>query len=44
MTEKDYFKFKNFNQKDINYLELSVQIDQREKFFNMIKNLYDKKI
>ncbi len=44
MTEKDYFKFKNFNQKDINYLEVSVQIDQREKFFNMIKNLYDKKI
>lgn len=39
VTEKDYFKFKNYNQKDINYLEVSIQIDQHDKFINKIKKI-----
>ena len=41
MTEKDYFKIKDFNQPEIKYLEVSLEIKQKEKFIKKISQLYD---
>ena len=41
MTEKDYFKIKNFNEPEIQYLEVSLEIKQKEKFIKKISQLYD---
>ena len=41
MTEKDYFKIKNFNEPEIQYLEVSLEIKQKEKFIKKIIQLYD---
>ena len=44
MTEKDYFKVKEFNFDDIGYLKVLLTIDQKEKLIDRIKTLYDKNI
>jgi|TARA_B110000211_G_scaffold149893_1_gene170567 tetraacyldisaccharide 4'-kinase len=41
MTEKDYFKFKNFKNNKINYLKVSLVIDEKEKLFDTISKIYD---
>ena len=41
MTEKDYFKIKDFNIPEINYLEVSLEIKQKEKLIQKISELYD---
>ena len=38
MTEKDYFKVKNFNLQNINYLKVSLEIEKKEKLINRIKS------
>ena len=37
MTEKDFFKIKNFQFKAIGYLKVSLEIDNKEEFLNLIK-------
>jgi len=44
MTEKDYYKVKKFNLKKINYLKVSLEIQNKEKLLGKIKELYDKNI
>lgn len=39
MTEKDYFKIKKFGLDNLNYLKVSLEINEREKLINKIKNL-----
>ena len=41
MTEKDYFKVKNFKNNKINYLKVSLEIDEKEKLFDTISKIYD---
>ena len=43
MTEKDYFKIKDFNISTIDYLKVSLEIIEKEKFIKTIARLYDKK-
>jgi len=40
MTEKDYHKIKQYNNK-INFLKVSLEIDKKEKFFKKVIKLYD---
>tara|TARA_A100001015_G_scaffold265997_1_gene314853 strand:- start:288 stop:1235 length:948 start_codon:yes stop_codon:yes gene_type:complete len=42
MTEKDFFKFKELNFSQINYLKVSFQILNKERLINKIKKIYDK--
>lgn len=37
MTEKDYYKIKNFKLKKINFLKVSLKIHQKEEFLKFIK-------
>tara|TARA_B100001063_G_scaffold210960_1_gene208977 strand:- start:1052 stop:1981 length:930 start_codon:yes stop_codon:yes gene_type:complete len=39
MTEKDYFKIKNFNLKKIKYLKVMTVIDKKEKFIERVKKI-----
>jgi len=41
MTEKDYFKIKDFNIGQIGYLKVSLEIENKEKFINAITKVYD---
>ena len=41
MTEKDYFKIKDFNEPEIKYLEVSLEIKQKEKLIKKISQFYD---
>ena len=41
MTEKDYFKIKDFNIPEIQYLEVSLEIKQKNKLTQIISKLYD---
>lgn len=41
MTEKDYFKVKNFNLEKIKYLKVSLEINEKERLFKKITKLYD---
>ena len=43
MTEKDYFKIKEFDIDNLEYLKISLEITDKEKFIKTIHNLYDKK-
>ena len=43
MTEKDYYKIKKFNIKNIEYLKINLEIIDKEKFLQTIKDIYDKK-
>ncbi len=40
MTEKDYFKIKHFNLNKINYLKISLKLNNQERLINRIKKLY----
>ena len=39
MTEKDFFKVKNYNLKKIDYLKIALEIDEKNKLLNILKNL-----
>ena len=41
MTEKDFFKVNSFNLPKLNYLKISLEIKDKENFFNSIQRLYD---
>ena len=41
MTEKDYFKVKDFNLHNIKYLKVDLKINEKEKLFKKIYKLYD---
>jgi len=41
MTEKDYYKVKNFNKGQIHYLEVELEIAEKENFIKKIIKLYD---
>ena len=40
MTEKDYFKFKNIRSNRVNYLKVSLEIEQHEKFMDLVNKCY----
>ncbi len=42
MTEKDYFKIKDFKLKKLQYLKVSLKINNQDKLIKKIGNLYDK--
>jgi len=44
MTEKDYFKIKDFNILDINFLKVRLVIEDQDKLIDKIMKLYDKTI
>lgn len=41
MTEKDYFRIKDYNLENIYYLKLGLKIDEKAKFINQILKIYD---
>jgi len=43
MTEKDYYKIKKFNITNIEYLKINLEITDKEKFLQTVKEIYDKK-
>ena len=43
-TEKDYFKMKHFDINELNYLKISLEIYEKEKFIEMAKEVLSEKI
>tara|TARA_B100001057_G_C22857491_1_gene953231 strand:- start:1040 stop:1981 length:942 start_codon:yes stop_codon:yes gene_type:complete len=43
MTEKDYFKIKDYNINNIGYLNVTLEVIEKEKFLKVITKLYDQK-
>ena len=41
MTEKDFFKIEKYKLKNIKYLKILLEINEREKFLKRINDLYD---
>ena len=41
MTEKDFFKIKDFGLENLSYLKVSLEINNKEKLINRIKKIYD---
>ena len=41
-TEKDFFRIKKFNLKEINSINVNLQVEQKEKFIKKILNIYGK--
>ena len=41
MTEKDFYKIKNYSLNDIKYLKVEVKIRSEEKLFDRINKIYD---
>ena len=41
MTEKDYFRIKDYNLENIYYLKLGLKINEKAKFINQILKIYD---
>ena len=41
MTEKDFFKIEKYELKNIKYLKILLEINEREKFLKRINDLYD---
>ena len=39
-TEKDYHKMKKFDFKELDYLKVSLKINEKEKFLQVIQNIY----
>ena len=39
-TEKDYHKIKKFDFKELDYLKVSLKINEKEKFLQVIQNIY----
>ena len=44
MTEKDYYKIKDYNIGKVEYLKISLKINKLDILLNKIKKIYDKKI
>ncbi len=42
-TEKDYFKMKHFDINELNYLKISLEISEKEKFIEMAKGVFNEK-
>jgi tetraacyldisaccharide 4'-kinase len=40
-TEKDYFKIKHFNNQDVEYLKVSLEINEKKSFIQKINKIYD---
>ena len=43
MTEKDYFKIKDYDLNDIDYLKVSLELMQKEEFIKIVARIYDQK-
>ena len=43
MTEKDYHKLKKFKFDNISFLKISLEINDKQNFLDIIKNIYEKK-
>ena len=43
-TEKDYFKMRDFDINELNYLKISLEISDKEKFIEMAKGVFSEKI
>lgn len=43
MTEKDFFKIKDYNINNIGYLNVTLEVIEKEKFLKIITKLYDQK-
>ena len=43
MTEKDYFKIKDYDVNDIDYLKVTLEVIQKEKFIKTVARIYDQK-
>ena len=43
MSEKDYFKIKDFKIDKIAYLTVSLELNEKDKFIKTITKMYDKK-
>ena len=43
-TEKDYFKINNFQNNNIEYIKVALEIDEKDKLFKIITKLYDQNI
>ena len=41
MTEKDYFRIKDYNLKEIDYLKVNLEIEKKEKLVQCIEKVYD---
>ncbi len=41
MTEKDYYKIKDFNFKEVQYLKVNLEIKNKDQFLREINKLYD---
>ena len=41
MTEKDYFKIKDFNLDNINYIKVDLEIENKQKLIERVIKLYD---
>ena len=41
MTEKDYFKVKHFNIQKSGYLEVSLKINDKKDFINILNSIYE---
>ena len=40
MTEKDYYKIKNFNLPNFEFLKVKLEIENSQKFFEIVKKIY----
>ena len=41
MTEKDYYKVKEFNFKEVQYLKVNLEVKNKDRFLREINKLYD---
>ena len=39
MTEKDYYKINDFKLKELDYIKVSLEINQKEKLLNKIRSI-----
>ena len=44
MTEKDFFRIKDYNIEGLKYLKVSLEINDKNRFIKRLNRLYDKKI
>ena len=44
MTEKDFFRIKDYNIEGLKYLKVSLEINDKDRFIKRLNRLYDKKI
>ena len=39
MTEKDYYKINDYQLKELDYVKVTLEINQKEKFLNKIRSI-----